>query len=283
MANWTTPRDWVQELVDETDLNTHVRDNLKAASPIGELKLLVAPATATATLLHGAWLECNGVAVSRTTYADLYTYLNTIRVTRGTTTTTLSGTINSSQTTLVVASYPATWPGGASSLYVTPTAADPFEIIINSEKMLVTGLSGTTLTVARDAEGTIAATHSDTATISLSPDLPFGSGDGETTFHIPDLHGRVPYSATRSGGHADAVAIGPGDMAALSDRRPRHRHTAAGFLGNNSVGGAYPNQGSGSDSSTPSTIPVTVGPQANSPLDAPGHLVVGVWAIKAIV
>jgi hypothetical protein len=61
--------------------------------------------------------------------------------------TTLNGSINASQTTLIVVN--------ASSF---PTNGN-FRIIIDSELMLVTGVSGTTFTVTRAIESTIGATH----------------------------------------------------------------------------------------------------------------------------
>lgn len=59
-------------------MNTHLRDNLKALSPVGSLLFVVQAATSVETLINGAWLECNGVAVSRTTYAELNTKLSAL-------------------------------------------------------------------------------------------------------------------------------------------------------------------------------------------------------------
>jgi hypothetical protein len=68
--------------------------------------------------------------------------------------TTLSGAISDVATSLVVA---------AASNF--PTKAQ-FRILIGSEIMLVTGVSGTTFTVSRAQEGTVAAAHADGATVS---------------------------------------------------------------------------------------------------------------------
>lgn len=74
---WTTPQTWTNTtLVNATDLNTHLRDNLNAVLPIGTLIMRVADYTTVETAVEGRWLQCNGVAVSRTTYADLFNYLN---------------------------------------------------------------------------------------------------------------------------------------------------------------------------------------------------------------
>jgi len=69
-------------------------------------------------------------------------------------TSTLNGGINSSQTTLTVTS-------------AAPFSSLPqFRIIIDSEIMLVTGISGSVFTVTRGAEGSSAASHSNSATIA---------------------------------------------------------------------------------------------------------------------
>lgn len=66
--------------------------------------------------------------------------------------TTLNGGINNSVTTLTVTS--------ASGF---PTGTGQFRIIIDSEIMIVTGVSGTTFTITRGAENTTAASHSNGA------------------------------------------------------------------------------------------------------------------------
>ena len=68
--------------------------------------------------------------------------------------TTLNGGINNSVTSLVVTS--AThFPGDGN-----------FRILVDSEIMLVTAVSGTTFTVTRGAEGTTAASHANLATVT---------------------------------------------------------------------------------------------------------------------
>lgn len=68
--------------------------------------------------------------------------------------TTLNGAINDSTTTIVTSDS-------------TQLSASPqFRIIIDSEIMLVTGVSGNTLTVTRGAESSTAAAHNDGATVA---------------------------------------------------------------------------------------------------------------------
>lgn len=71
---WTAPRTWTAgETLTAALLNTHLRDNLNAAFPVGSLHFLIQAATSTVTDVNGMGLEQNGVAASRTTYSALNT------------------------------------------------------------------------------------------------------------------------------------------------------------------------------------------------------------------
>jgi len=52
----------------------------------------------------------------------------------------------------------------------------------------------------------------------------YGTGDGSTTFNLPDLRGRVPVG---QGSHASVNARGANDGTAESNRRPAHSHTVS--------------------------------------------------------
>lgn len=74
---WTTPRTWVStELVTAGNMNTHIRDDMLSMLPLACYIDRAGNATSIETTLDGRFLECNGVAVSRTTYADLFGYYN---------------------------------------------------------------------------------------------------------------------------------------------------------------------------------------------------------------
>lgn len=76
---WTAPRTWVTgEVVTSTVMNTHVRDNLIAILPVGSYLMRAADYTTVETAVEGRWLQCNGVAVSRTTYSELFAHLNAL-------------------------------------------------------------------------------------------------------------------------------------------------------------------------------------------------------------
>jgi hypothetical protein len=170
---WTAPRTWVTgEIVTSTIMNAHVRDNFNALLPVGSFIYRAAISTNVLTAVEGRFLECNGVAVSRTTYAALFNYLN-----------------------------------------------------------------------------------------GLSTPLPYGAGDGSTTFNLPDGRGRhlVGHAA---GGHASASTLGGSDGLALANRR------ADIDLGSNDVTDVY--------GGTPAVTNVA----ALTGVAPKGHLVGGVWFIK---
>jgi microcystin-dependent protein len=127
----------------------------------------------------------------------------------------------------------------------------------------------------------------------------YGTGDGSTTFNVPDLRGRIPAGYAPTGGHSDVATLGNYDGAALASRRPRHKHS----FGNPSIsindpghnhsvdrlvhdgndilrqGGTISDTGgsTGTDTTgiTASASGGTVGPQTGAePTDAPAYLVV---------
>jgi microcystin-dependent protein len=206
---WTTPRTWVTgEIVTSAIMNTHVRDNLQAVAGVGSYQYVaaIAKSDGSENLWQGAWLECNGATVSRTTYANLFNYLN-----------------------------------------------------------------------------------------GLSTPLPFGSGDGSTTFTLPDFSGRSPIAMSGASGHADVKTIGNSDGNAVASRRPKHKHTTGDVghahrqdyeLGSINAGTEHyvKNGGSHTDQNgNNATTGVTVGPQTGAePIDSSAYLVGGIWVIKAI-
>jgi microcystin-dependent protein len=116
----------------------------------------------------------------------------------------------------------------------------------------------------------------------------FGSGDGSTTFNLPDLRGRVPAGYAPSGGHPDVSTLGNNDGVAAAYRRPKHRTSLSDPGHSHTIAGG--NRGSGSWSyyapgqdyetdyvlgTTSNTTGISVGSgNANDPLDAPAWLVV---------
>src|SRR5262245_8341337 len=76
---WQNPVTWTPgSTPGATDFNTHIRDMFNAVLPVGSLIYRVAAVTTIETVVENRFLECNGVAVSRTTYATLFNYLNAL-------------------------------------------------------------------------------------------------------------------------------------------------------------------------------------------------------------
>ncbi len=183
---WSTPRTWVTgEIVTATLLNTELRDNLLSVYPIGSYLLWATPYITTEQTFEGRWLQCNGVAVSRTTYANLFAYLNI-----------------------------------------------------------------------------------------QTPALPFGVGDGVTTFNLPDLRGRIVIA---EGEHTTVDAMGDNEGMAIANRSPEHRHEVdyggsggdGSVLGDVSLGGVTAGQ-----------ITTKTTDTASLPVDTPAYLVAGSYFIK---
>jgi len=117
----------------------------------------------------------------------------------------------------------------------------------------------------------------------------YGTGDGSTTFNLPDLRGR---GAVGQGTHVDVDTLGASDSAVLADRRPKHRHTVNdpghthSVTTTSPVGGASRiATGDSANQTTPSvnsaTTGITVGLQTNTPVDSPAYLVVQ-YIIRAL-
>lgn len=114
----------------------------------------------------------------------------------------------------------------------------------------------------------------------------YGTGDGSTTFNLPDLRGRVPVG---KGTNADVDVLGDNDGAALANRRVKHNHvvnqtahTHAGVVNISDTGpdGAIAKMGRNdggnqfSQQMTSSNANITIGPQTTAPTDGPSFLTV---------
>ena len=102
----------------------------------------------------------------------------------------------------------------------------------------------------------------------------YGTGDGSTTFNVPDLQGRM---VVGKGTHADVDTLGESDGSALANRRPKHKHTVGGSIAHNTGGNVGPQAaaaggGTGGNAITDITG-IQIGPQTNVPTDAPAYLV----------
>lgn len=146
----------------------------------------------------------------------------------------------------------------------------------------------------------------------------YGTGNGSTTFNLPDMRGRMPVGV---GTNADVNDRGKNEGAAIGDRRPKHKHVgtvnsdgshshggSAGGVGDHThnyleitasagvqFGGDYSvptswatgssgsagghSHGISTDSQGSHQHGYTAGPSANSPTDAPAFLTFN-WIVK---
>ncbi len=204
MPSYTSPpKTWTTgSTVLAADMNTYISDAISALFPIGTYWDFHGAATSTETLVNGIWLQCNGVAVSRSTYADLNTHCS--------------------------------------------------------------GLG-----------------------------YPDGSGNGTTTFNLPDFRGRdMIYHATSSGS-TQAKTLGNTDGLALASRTPKPSVTVSGTTGSHTHGAgsfviATGTVGAGSVGTTPAGGTPVSGTSGSSTATfsgsgtvAPGWIVGGMRYIKA--
>ena len=121
----------------------------------------------------------------------------------------------------------------------------------------------------------------------------YGSGDGSTTFTLPDMRGRMPVG---KGTHSDVSTLGNNDGVTVANRRSKHQHTAhthtqnahthastnTGFTSSNTAGFEAPSMGTHTNESGWTTGSATATNQTadggsgntNDPTDAPAYLVI---------
>jgi microcystin-dependent protein len=138
------------------------------------------------------WLLCDGTAVSRTTYANLFA---AIVPSKGTVTITIA-------TPGVVTLASHGFQTG-DMIYLTTTGALPTGLSQNTIYYVINVTSSTfrlATSAANAAAGTAintSGTQSGTHTLRYCP---YGLGDASTTFNVPDLRGRSPVGAGTGSG-----------------------------------------------------------------------------------
>lgn len=106
----------------------------------------------------------------------------------------------------------------------------------------------------------------------------YGTGDGSTTFNVPDMRGRVPVML---GTHSDVNALGKNEGVAIGVRRPKHKHTVAtSYALQDFLAGSSESlrRDTGISGTGGGAITVTVGPQTgNEPVDSAAYEVVNMF------
>lgn len=169
--------------------------------------------------LPSGWLNCDGTAVSRTTYADLFTYLVT---NSGFSAQTFTVTIASPG---VVTRASHGFEGGErvrlSTSGALPTgldaATDYYVVYIDANTFyLASTFNGTPINTSGSQSGTHTYLQSY-----------WGLGDGTTTFNVPALQGTFVrgWGTAREIGTRQAEAIGPHTHEFTTDSDGAHTHT----------------------------------------------------------
>lgn len=142
------------------------------------------------------FLMCDGTAVSRATYADLFNAISpsmTFTVTIAT-----PGVFTSNSHGLVI----------GDKLHFTTTGALPTGLAINTDYYVISaGLTANAFQVSTSRGGSAVNTtgsQSGTHTLYVSN---YGKGDGSTTFNVPDLRGYIAYGYSSSDANFNVLNV----------------------------------------------------------------------------
>lgn len=210
------------QLVYETDTRSFSFYN--GSSWVGLVPPGTISAWPTATAPDG-WLLCYGQAVSRTTYANLFSVLG------GNTVTSMGTRVSVSSTITGMTGMKAEYVG----LQITGYAINPSAVV----------------TIASVVDSSTITLSEATASLPTSTSLytiggvSYGNGDGSTTFNVPDMRGRRPAGFDNMGGtSASRLTFSSANLLndALGDcNMPSHYHSygAYGTTGNDSPDHAH--------------------------------------------
>lgn len=127
------------------------------------------------------FLMCDGSAVSRTTYLDLFSALNP---SIGTVTVTIASP--------AVFSFVAHGLKEGDTIYFTTTGALPTNLAINTVYYVIaTGLGADVFRVSATRGGSVINTTGTQSGVHTLRRSPYGIGDGSTTFNVPNMSGKT--------------------------------------------------------------------------------------------
>lgn len=152
------------------------------------------------------WLMCDGTAVSRATYANLFTAIN---LSKGTVTMTLASP--------GVASFVAHGLQVGDAVYFTTTGALPTGVTANTiYYVIAAGLTADAFEFSATYGGSAVNTSGSQSGVHTLVRTPFGLGDGSTTFNVPDMRGRVAVGSGTGAGGGSAGTGKPAGGSALT-------------------------------------------------------------------
>lgn len=182
------------------------------------------------------WLRCDGQAVSRTTYADLFSVMNVVR-----------GTVTVTIATPGVFTQVGHGLYTGRMVYLTTTGALPTGLSVNTAYYLIkvtndtfrlaTSYANAVAGTAINTTGTQSGTHTMTST--------YGVGDGSTTFNLPDMRGRtiVGWDDTQEEFNALGEMAGAKTHTLTTGEMPSHTHSSGsntnGFVAHATGGSGF--------------------------------------------
>ncbi len=170
-----------------------------------------------AVTVQAGWLECNGQAVSRTTYSALW---SAITASKGTFTVTIAAP--------AVVTNTAHGLTTGEGVYLTTTGALPTGLAANTMYYVIevdantfrlassyaNALAGTAITTTGSQSGTHTLVY-----------CPFGNGNGSTTFNVPAFNSRVLAGKDTTGTFKSLGAYGGAETHTLqTTEMPSHTH-----------------------------------------------------------
>ena len=193
------------------------------------------------------WLLCDGTAVSRTTYANLFA---AIVPSKGTVTITIA--------TPGVVTLSAHGFQTGDMIYLTTTGALPTGLSQNTIYFVINVTSSTfrlATSAANAAAGTAINTSGSQSGTHTLRYCPYGLGNGSTTFNTPDMRGRTPIGVgtgsgltarvmgTQYGAETSTLASGniPSLTTGTQSANHTHSYTLVGSTGSPGVYGIVDN------------------------------------------
>ena len=148
------------------------------------------------------WLNCNGSAVSRATYADLFAVI-----------VPLIGTCTITNASPAVVTLNSHGLATGDAIYLTTTGALPTGLTANTLYYVV-NLGVNTFGLATSRANAYAGTRINTSSAGSGTHslrfCPYGLGDGSTTFNVPDAQGRAIAGSDYGGGTSAAGRLALG-------------------------------------------------------------------------